>query len=67
MRELNIVEVETVCGAVDQATQIGFQGGLVAMGFGLLAAGFAFTPLGAAVMIGTSLAVTGGHVWHVLR
>ena len=64
MQELQIEEIELVSGAIDQATQVGAQMGFIGIGAGLAAAGFALTPVGAALFIGTSLALTGSYVYN---
>lgn len=58
MKILKESELELVSGGVDQSTQISFQGGVAALGVGLAAAGFALSPIGAILLIGTSVAVT---------
>jgi hypothetical protein len=62
MRTLTGSEIELVGGAVDQSTQISFQSGVAALGVGLAAAGFALSPIGAFLLIGTSVAVTISYI-----
>lgn len=62
MRELNELEIMEVSGGVDQATAIGSQFAIIGIGVALATAGFALTPLGAALFIGTSIAITYSNV-----
>ncbi len=67
MQELSHAELIAVSGGVEQSTQIGFQGGMVAMGVGMIAAGMVLSPLGAVLLIGTSVAVTASYVYDRLK
>ena len=67
VKDLTISEIDQVSGGVDQATQIGFQGGMVAMGVGMVAAGMVLSPFGAALLIGTSIAVTAAFIRDNLK
>lgn len=66
MQVLSIDEIDNVAGGVDQTTQIGFQSGWTAIGFGILVAGYTLTPVGAVLMIGTSLAMTASYAYNTL-
>lgn len=62
MFELKESQIELVNGGISSGEQITLQSGLIAAGVTLAAAGFALTPLGAALFIGTSLAGTASYV-----
>lgn len=51
-------DIERVSGGISQSTQIGAQMGFMTIGFGMTAAGLALTPLGAGLLIGTSVCLT---------
>ncbi|QCZ95017.1 hypothetical protein [Salinimonas iocasae] len=61
---LNSDEMAAVNGGISQSTQIGAQMGFVGAGVGLYAAGAVLAPFGAALFIGTSLALTGSYLYH---
>ncbi|MBD3585720.1 hypothetical protein HHX48_08245 [Salinimonas sp. HHU 13199] len=64
IKVLNSDEITAVSGGISQSTQIGAQMGLIGSGVGLYAAGIALAPFGAALFIGTSLALTGSYLYH---
>jgi hypothetical protein len=64
MRELTITEVQDVNGGIDQGTQIGSQIGLMGIGTALAIGGFALTPIGAVMFIGTSLSLTASYIYY---
>ena len=57
-------EVAAVSGGISQSTQIASQMAFVGSGIGMYAAGVALAPFGAALFIGTSLALTGSYLYH---
>ncbi|WP_156824232.1 hypothetical protein [Salinimonas chungwhensis] len=56
--------VAAVSGGISQSTQIASQMAFVGSGIGLYAAGIALAPFGAALFVGTSLALTGSYLYH---
>lgn len=63
MKTLSIEQIEQVSGGIGASEQFTFQSTLVGAGLAIAATGVSLTPVGAAILIGTSVAATASYIY----